>query len=183
MSESNLTGGASPLKLRARDAEDLQTLAACLQDALVPLSDIAYLKPEKRFVMVANRFCWETTPRRDAETARRQSETAGAGSETKEDARFEDSDEAGGGPHYERVNCGVCFDRVTGVRFRGLESRRKLNLLTLEAGAGAVTLIFSDGAAIRLDISGIHCHLEDLSEPWPTRWRPSHAEDDAADHR
>lgn len=180
MSECTPTG-AGPLKLRARDAEDLQTLAACLQDALVPLSDIAYLEPERRFVMVASRFRWESAPRTDAGSARRQPETAGVGSEG--DARFEDSDEAGGEPPYERVNCGVCFDKVAGVRFQGLESRRKdqiLNLLTLEAAAGAVTLIFSDGAAIRLDISSIHCHLEDLGEPWPTRWRPSHAEDDAA---
>ncbi len=56
-------GGAAPehtpLKLRAHDAEDLGALAACLQDALVPLADVVYLKAEKRFVMVANRFMWE----------------------------------------------------------------------------------------------------------------------------
>ena len=48
------------LKLRARDPEDLRVLSACLQDALVPLADIAYLKPEQRFVLVVNRFMWES---------------------------------------------------------------------------------------------------------------------------
>ena len=57
--------GHVPLKLRAHDAEDLAALAACLQDALVPLADVVYLKAEKRFVMVANRFMWE----RGAQTA------------------------------------------------------------------------------------------------------------------
>ena len=50
------------LKLRARDPEDLRVLSACLQDALVPLADIAYLKPEQRFVLVVNRFMWESAP-------------------------------------------------------------------------------------------------------------------------
>ena len=51
--------GTGPLKLRAHDIEDLRALGACLQDALVPVADLAYLKAEKRFVMVANRFKWE----------------------------------------------------------------------------------------------------------------------------
>ena len=65
------------------------------------------------------------------------------------------------------------------VHFRGVDLRRKdqlLNLLTLEADPGAVTLLFSGGGEIRLEVSGIRCHLEDLGEPWPTRWRPDHAE-------
>src|SRR5205807_1908230 len=48
-----------PLKLRATDIEDLTVLAACLQDAILPLSDIAYQPEERRFVLVANRFRWE----------------------------------------------------------------------------------------------------------------------------
>ena len=50
---------AGGLKLRAVDAEDLRVLAAVLQDALVPLGDIAYQKRQKRVVLVANRFLWE----------------------------------------------------------------------------------------------------------------------------
>jgi hypothetical protein len=48
-----------PLKLRAEDAEDLDVVSACLQDAIVPLSDMEFLAGEKRFVLVANRFRWE----------------------------------------------------------------------------------------------------------------------------
>ncbi len=178
--------GTGPLKLRAHDIEDLRALATCLQDALVPVADLAYLKAEKRFVMVANRFKWEggaqTAPAPAAsEPAAPEPAAPGAapgvvGAERDSDARFEEAD---GGPLYQRVNCTVCFDWVRKVRFRDLDPRRKdqlLNLLTLEAGPGAVTLLFSGGGEIRLEVSDIRCHLEDLGEPWPTRWRPGHAE-------
>ncbi len=154
-----------PIKLRARDVDDMRVLASCLQDALVSVGDIAYLKREKRFVLVANRFRWEGTPR-----DRPGPET----SEDPADARFEDRD---AGPLYERSHCGLCFDRVKKVRYRGLvPSHREqiLSLLTIDAEPRAATLVFSGGAAIRLELGAIACHLEDLGEPWPTRWRPAH---------
>jgi hypothetical protein len=48
-----------PLKLRARDAEDLAVLSAMLQDALVPIADMVYLTEDKRFVLALNRFRWD----------------------------------------------------------------------------------------------------------------------------
>ena len=174
--------GTGPLKLRAHDIEDLRALGACLQDALVPVADLAYLKAEKRFVMVANRFKWEggakTAPGSAPEPVSGAPEVAPevAGANRDSDAKFEEAD---GGPLYQRVNCTVCFDWVRDVRFRGLDLRRKdqlLNLLTLDADPAAITLLFSGGGEIRLEVSDIRCHLEDLGEPWPTRWRPDHAE-------
>ena len=179
----------APLKLRAHDAEDLGALAACLQDALVPLAEVVYLKSEKRFVMVANRFMWE----RGAEDAPAPEPMATSGDQSGAVNRDESADagfeEAEAGPLYYRVNCAVCFDRVRKVRFRGLDPREKdqiLNLLTIEvepgevepgaAAPGVVLLVFSGGGTIRLEVRAIRCHLEDLGEPWPTRWRPSHAE-------
>jgi hypothetical protein len=165
--------GSAPLKLRAHDVEDLRALAACLQDALVPLADVAYLKPEKRFVMVANRFKWESGVLQPTEA-----DSAPAGPAAP-DARFEETE---AGPLYQRVNCAVYFDWVRNVRYRDLNPREKdqiLSLLTLEAKPGAILLLFSGGGAIRLEVSDIRCHLEDLGEPWPTRWRPSHAEAEA----
>ncbi len=159
------------LKLRARDVEDMRVIAAFLQDALVPLKDVAYQKREKRFVMVVNRFRWEKIDAPGEAEPPRTSETA---EESAGDARFEDEDAQ---LPYERVNCGIRFDKVTNVRVRGLDLRRRdqfLNLLTVSAEPRAVTLVFSDGAAIRLDLTDIACHLEDLGEPWPTRWRPQH---------
>ena len=47
------------LRLRARDADDLAVIAACVQDALVPVVDMAFLPTEKRFVLALNRFRWD----------------------------------------------------------------------------------------------------------------------------
>jgi len=42
----------------------------------------------------------------------------------------------------------------------------------------AILLEFSGGATIRLDVNRILCHAQDLGEPWPTPWQPSHDVDE-----
>lgn len=158
-----------PLKLRAEDADDFAVIAACLQDALVPVGDMAYLRDEQAFVLMVNRFCWENC-----------SEAFDApppGARPAPDAALT------GCASYERVNCVVRFDRVAAVRFRGLDPGdrgRVLELLTLETGQDNVTLVFADGAEIRFEGAGLRCRLHDMGEPWPTPWRPRHAIQDEA---
>ena len=139
------------LKLRATDADDLAVMSAVLQDAVIPADEIAYLPAERRFVMVANRFRWE--------------ESEGANVR---------------GRIYERVHCGLVIDEVRGVKTRGIERGAKdciLSLLAIESRDGAIELTFSAGAAIRVEVDRILCHLQDVTEPYPTRLRPSHALD------
>src|SRR5437763_17207664 len=50
---------SAALKLRAEDADDLAVISACLQDALVPVADLAYVPEDGTFLLVANRFRWE----------------------------------------------------------------------------------------------------------------------------
>ena len=50
---------AGTLQLRAEDEEDLAVISSCLQDALVPLSDMQYDRAARRFVLAVNRFRWE----------------------------------------------------------------------------------------------------------------------------
>ena len=154
------------LKLRAHDPQDLEILAAMLQDAIVRPADMSYQPREKRFVMMVNRFRWEL-PQGDGDAQ-------GSQPEPRDDARFE---EAGKRRLFERVAAGVCFDRVRRVRTQNLDQRRRdeiLSLLTVDAEPGAITLMFSGGARIRLEVSLVACHMEDLGEPWPTPWRPAH---------
>ncbi len=47
------------LHLWAQDAEDLLVISASLQDAVIKASDMAFDKSQKRFALMANRFCWE----------------------------------------------------------------------------------------------------------------------------
>ena len=144
----------SLLKLRATDKEDLGVLSACLQDAVIAIREMTYLPGEKRFVFVANRFRWEDSDRPAP---------------------------AEGAAIYERVHCGICFDKVSAVRQRGLVQQRKgqiVSLLSIEADEDVIDLTFSAGIVIRLEVDEILCHLQDLDEPWPTQWRPTHPLED-----
>ena len=59
-----------------------------------------------------------------------------------------------------------------------------LNLLAVEfdetdAPAGVVTLIFSGGAALRLDVECLEAELADLGPVWTAAGCPSHSEAEA----
>ena len=43
----------------------------------------------------------------------------------------------------------------------------------------SLILDFAGGSSVRLEVAQILCHLDDLGEPWPTRWRPKHPVADA----
>jgi hypothetical protein len=165
----------APLKLSARDADDLAVIAACVQDALVPIGEMAFLPAERRFVLALNRFRWDLVDPKQAPRAGRTQATPG----TRRDASF--SDRGGDRPRYERVLSGLRFEGVKQVRKRGIDLHNRdriLELLTIQAEPGALLLLFAGGASIRLDIDELRCYLEDFGEGWPTRWRPSHPEED-----
>jgi hypothetical protein len=141
----------TPLRLHAKDLADLTIIAAAVQDALVPIGDIAWLRDEGRFVMVINRFRWET-------------EEAARGKEP---------------PVHERVHAGLRFDKVRKVQYRAIDQRNRgsyLELLTIAIDEDTVVLHFAGGGAIRLEVEELACVLGDLDEPWPTAWRPEHEE-------
>ena len=147
---------AKRLKLRGEDEEDLKTISAILQDALVTVADMAFLPEERRFVLVANRFCWEAEP-----------------------DLLADADDADGppGPVFERILTGLCFEGVTGVRLKNIDRRRRsqiLELLHLGWEPGCLTLTFAGDGAIRLETERISFRLDDMCEPWPTLSRPRH---------
>lgn len=91
---------------------------------------------------------------------------------------------AGDGSEFERILCGLSFDGVQHVAFRGFrlsERERILSLLAIrqEDGGTAVDLAFAGGATVRLRAAEIRCRLRDLGEPWPTSWQPDHPMEDA----
>jgi len=152
---------AQPIRLVAKDTEDLAVVAACLQDALVPLAEMRFLQPEKRFVMLVNRFRWEQP---DASKP-----------EGKGDANYADASGS------QRIHSGLCIDGVTAVRSRGLDrekSAKFLSLMTLGLdGPNTLNLVFSGGGVIQLEIERPSVFLQDFGEGWPTQWRPDHAWD------
>ena len=143
------------LKLAATDEKDMAILSGALQDAIVPIGDISFQPETNVFVFVANRFRWEV--------------------EARASAREPD----------ERINAGVSFSNVVDVKRRCIDFAARgtfLNLLAMSCeldvdGDGpTVQLTFSGDTAIRLQTTGLLCHLEDFGEAWPTRWRPEHTD-------
>jgi len=146
------------LKLIALDSEDLAVLSAHLQDAVVRVGDLAYLRGERRFAAVLNRFDWPTTMpkgRRRAENLRRRS--------------------------------GLRFERVLGAQLQGIDLNAKdavLNLLAIhyepsgeDDPQGHITLLFSGGSAVRLHVECIEAELKDLGAAWRAKQRPQHPEE------
>lgn len=158
---------SKPIKLRASDAEDLAIVSACLQDAILPIGQMCYEPAARRFVLLANRFRWET-----ADSGRAIAGDAGLVAD--DDHLFP----------FERTHCGVRFEGVAAVRVRGVDLKDRhqmLELLSVAAVDGGVLLTFAGGGALRLDSPGWTCLVEDLGEPWPTASRPCHGlEEDAA---
>jgi hypothetical protein len=140
------------LRLRAEDQEDLSVIAACLQDALIPLSEMAYLAEERRFLAAFTRFRRECLADPTSCEGLTVCQTA------------------------------LSFDEVEAVKFRGLDPRLgrvRLELLTVVAETGAdglthVTLLFAGDAAIQLRVRRLAVRLEDFGEPWPAEAAPQH---------
>ena len=142
-------GDPRPLRLCARDEEDLAVVAACLQDARIPLREMCFAGPARSFMAAFTRFRRERL-----------------------------ADPARGGEGLTQSRSALVFQRVTAVRHRGLDrldDDAELELLTIAAEAGGaeggstaatVTLVFAGEAAIRLQVEAIDCCLEDFGEPW-----------------
>lgn len=160
-------GPATDMRLMAKDADDLAVIAACLQDALVPISEVQYLTGEQRFIMLLNRFRWERQPagRHTPATAKMEGT----------DASFHDADDYF--DTEQRIHCGLCVDKVTAVRSRGVDLKQRgkfLSLLTMQVDGQNLNLLFSGGGVIQLTVSELSVFLSDMGEGWPTQWRPDH---------
>jgi hypothetical protein len=139
-----------PLKLIALDPDDIAVVSTHLQDAVVKVADIVWLASEHRLVIGLNRFDWEACGCED--------------------------------PCFKRRRTALRFDRVMAFRCRNVDCTAKdtvLNLLAVEydetdAPAGTVTLIFSGGAALRLEVECLECELTDLGPTWDAKARPEH---------
>ena len=155
MAASNSGDDNNRVRLRAESVSDVEVISALLQDAIIPGEDMTYDRAGRRFVMVANRFCWDRRP------------LAGVTSET-------------GAPIYERRLCGVRIEGVNAVEAAGMPVTRRgalFNLLAItvaDAADARVEILFSDGVSLRLAVDGISILAEDLDDGRPTSVMPAH---------
>jgi hypothetical protein len=149
------------LKLVALDKVDIEVISAHVQDALVKVADVFWHPRERRFVMALNRFDWMNAV------------DAGGRKIVANNDNL---------PDYRRCRTALRFERVIRCKCRGLDQTAKdaiLNLLAVEfaerdAPAGTVTLTFSGGAAIRLEVECLEAELADLGEVYAAVACPDH---------
>jgi len=142
------------LKLLALDREDVEVVSAHLQDAVVKAADIHWRPSERRVVVGLNRFDWEAVHCTVA-------------------------------PEFRRRRAALRFERVLACQCRDVGAPDKdkvLNLLAVafeetDQPAGVVTLTFSGGAALRLEVECLEAELADLGPVWVTECCPEHAVD------
>ena len=156
-------------RVRAESLEDLEIVSSMLQDAIVPISEITYQRLDKRFVLMTQRFRWESAEHQSDEIPDREAsnDDASGSSETT-------------GPSYERVLCALRIENVTAVRTNGIYLSKRgqmLELLSLHLTDESLDLAFAGGKTIRLSTTRLSCHAEDIGEAWPTTLRPEHPDD------
>ena len=136
----------APLRLVALDAEDLEVVSAHLQDFVTKVGDLVFLPREKRFALVGNR-----ADRRVVGETRRRRTAA----------------------HFDRVL------RVSAIGIDREAPETVLNLLAVafavgDEPAGAIELLFSGGAIVKLDVECIEGQVADLGPVWAARAEPAH---------
>lgn len=147
---------AELLKFAAFDGEDLEVVSAHLQDAVVKTSEVLWRPREHRLVIALNRFDWE-------------------GAQSLE-------------PQYRRRRAALRFERVNSCKCRDLHPQQTdavLNLLSVDfretdAPAGIVTLTFSGGSALRLEVECLEAELADLGPTWAAAACPAHSDIETA---
>jgi len=145
-----------PIKFAVLDEEDLEVVSTHLQDAVVKVSDVLWRPAERRLVVALNRFDWEAAQ----------------------------ADK----PEYRRRRAALRFERVLSCKCRDVNPAGKeavLNLLAVEyaetdAPSGTVTLIFSGGGALRLEVECLEAELADLGPVWTAAACPTHVIDEQA---
>ena len=148
-------GGEAPLRLVAQDAEDLKVLSTLLQDAVLPLTELAFDARRRRFALLLNRFRWED--RVEAERV---------------------------GRAYERVRSVLVVEDVLKVQSFGFDRADKdlvLSLLSLDfavdaEGGGRLTLTLAGDGAVALDVEALDVRLDDVTRPYraPSGKVPQH---------
>lgn len=134
------------LRLTAQDADDLNVISAQMQDAVLKFADLDFNAKRRRFVLVANRFAWD-----DEKTKQRR-------------------------------RTGLHFDHVKSVQrlgFKNVHDETILSLLAISFVAtdeisGHITLAFSAGHQLRLEVECVDAAMADMGPAWSTDHRPLH---------
>ena len=137
---------STALKLYGRSPADMEVISAHLQDAVAQIGDMAYLADEQRFVLLANRFCWENE--RAPMRVRSALQLANVVS--------------------------IRQKKLNLTRREGVVALLAVHFLPNKLPAGEMRLQFAGGGEIGLEVEACEAILEDITAPWAAKARPHH---------
>ena len=139
------------LKLIVRNREDLKVISAYSQDSIVAVEDITFLRKNRIFVMIINRFMWE-----DIEKGiNRQSKRIRCA------LKFE----------------GIL--KVKSKKINQKDKNKRLECLAIECKEilhknNEINFFFAGGGVITLISESIEAIMRDLGEAWNVKHTPKH---------
>jgi hypothetical protein len=145
-------GRERPVNIGALDLDDLQVLSSLVQDAVFPVTEMAWDARARRFALLLNRFRWEDAGRDRHGAERVQSVLS-----------------------VENVL------RVASQGVDRSDKDMVLSILSVtfepgEEGSGYVMLTLAGDGAIRLEVEALEVALKDVTRPYraPSGKAPSH---------
>ena len=136
---------AMALKLLAEDAEDLEVLAAALQDAVLKIGDIAWEAKARRLTLTLNRYRWGAAEPERVRTAVQVGSVLG-----------------------------VQTRRLRRNAREAVVELLTLSFEPGEAPGGRLVFRFAGDADLAVEVECIDLVLADVSEPWAAKSEPRH---------
>ena len=139
------------LKLIGKSIEDLKTISAYLQDSIVTINDIIFLKTNKIFIIIVNRFMWE-----DAEKG-----------------LFRENKRIRCAVKFNRIF------KVISKNINQKKKDKILEFLAIETilmnnSSYKIRLIFAGDSVITVFAEEIDVYLDDLGQSWNVKKAPRH---------
>ena len=139
------------LKLLGKNQEDLKIISAYLQDSILIVKDIVFLKQNRTFVMIVNRFMWEDV----------------------EKGVFRDNKRIRSAIKFE----GVLEVKSKNINQRN--RNKPLEYLAMECNLNndnnkKISIFFSGNSAITIILETIEAVMSDLGNAWRVKHIPKH---------
>jgi len=140
------------LKLIGRNEEDLKVISAYLQDSVVVTKDILFLKKNRIFIMILNRFMWEDV----------------------EKGIFRENKRIRCSVKFENII------KVMSKSINQKNQNKPLEHLAIKSNSiegefFKIKIFFSGGGIITLTSEVIEVFMNDLGKPWDVKYFPKHS--------
>ena len=139
------------LKLLGKNQEDLKIISAYLQDSILIVKDMIFLKQNRTFIMMVNRFMWEDVEKGVFRQNKRIRSAIKFGGVTKVKSKNINQKNKNKILECLAIKCSSSFDGIYNIK-----------------------IYFSGGGTITMISDVIDIVLDDLGKPWNVKHVPIH---------